>query len=165
MEQLFLEQVIEEKAVKSCVFTGHRNLDTDFSARRLKKEIKNAINRGVEVFYNGMAMGFDLIAAEKVLELRKKNPQIRLVACVPCYGQEKNFSDKDKKRYVNVLKKADEKVILSENYYRGCMHVRDKYMADRADMMIAYCKKETGGAAFTVKYFKKSNPTAKIVYV
>lgn len=165
MEQLFLEQAIEKKAVKNCVFTGHRVLEKDFSARRLKKEIKNAVEKGVETFYNGMAMGFDLVAAEKVLELRKKYPQIKLIACVPCYGQEKNFSEKDKKRYVSILKKADEKVVLSENYYRGCMHVRDRYMADRAEMMICYCKKDTGGAAFTVKYFKKINPLAEIIYL
>ena len=165
MEQLFLEQVIEKKAVKNCVFTGHRILEKDFSVRKLKKKIKKAVEAGVETFYNGMAMGFDLIAAEKVLELRKKNPQIKLIACVPCYGQEKNFSDKDKKRYVAILKKADETVVLSENYYKGCMLVRDKYMADRGEMMICYCKRDTGGAAYTVKYFKKIKPLAEIVYI
>lgn len=165
MEQLFIQQNTERKEVKSCVFTGHRVLEIDFSARKLKKEIKNAIEKGVETFYNGMAMGFDLIAAETVLVLKKKYPQIKLVACVPCYGQEKNFSDGDKKRYAEILKKADQTAVLSQHYYRGCMHVRDKYMADRADMMIAYCKKETGGTAFTVKYFQKNAPTAEIVFV
>ena len=130
-----------------------------------KKEVKNAISSGVETFYNGMAMGFDLAAAEVVLALRKRNPNVKLIACVPCYGQEKNFSDKDKKRYVSILKKADERVILSENYYKGCMLVRDKYMADLGDMMICYCTKETGGAAYTVKYFKKKKPSAKIVFI
>ena len=162
MEQLFLEQVIQAKAVKSCVFTGHRDLEKDFSPRKLKKEIKTAIEQGVEVFYNGMAMGFDLIAAEKVIELRKKYPKVKLVACIPCYGQEKNFSEKDKKRYASVLKKADEKVVLSENYYKGCMLVRDKYMADRGDMMIAYCKRDTGGTAYTVKYFQKNLLSASL---
>lgn len=165
MEQLFLEELTEEMPIKSCVFTGHRLLDADFSLKKLKKEVKNAVLQGVETFYGGMAMGFDLAAAEAVLALRKKNPQIKLIACVPCYGQEKNFSDKDKKRYVSILKKADKTVILSETYYKGCMHVRDKYMADLADMMICYCKKETGGAAFTVRYFKKKKPTAKIVFI
>ena len=165
MEQLFLEQVIEKKAVKNCVFTGHRDLEKDFSARKLKKEIKNAVEKGVETFYNGMAMGFDLAAAEAVLALRKKYPQIRLIACVPCYGQEKIFSDTYKKRYISILKKADETVVLSEHYYKGCMLVRDKYMANRAEMMICYCKRDTGGAAFTVKYFKKINPLAEIIYL
>ena len=165
MEQLRLEEFTASIPVKSCVFTGHRDLGEDFSPRALKKEIKNAILQGVEVFYNGMAMGFDLAAAEAVLSLRKKYPNIKLIACVPCYGQEKNFSEKDKKRYVNILKKADETVILSEYYYKGCMHVRDKYMVDLADMMICYCKKERGGAASTLGYFKNKKPAAKIVFI
>ena len=82
---------------KSCAFTGHRYLDGDFSARKLKKEVKKLVENGVEIFYNGMAMGFDLIAAETVLSLKKKYPLIKLVACVPCYGQEKYFSEEDNK--------------------------------------------------------------------
>lgn len=165
MEQLSIQQNIIEQAATSCVFTGHRDLEKDFSPRKLKKEIKNAVEKGVFTFYNGMAMGFDLIAAETVLSLKKKNPQIKLIACIPCYGQEKHFSEQDKARYAAILKKADEQVLLSEYYYRGCMHVRDKYMVDRADMMICYCKKETGGAAFTLHYFQKKHPTGKIVFI
>lgn len=165
MEQLTIEQNTQPRTAKSCVFTGHRDLMDDFSARRLRKEVKNAVENGVDVFYNGMAIGFDLIAAETVLGLKKKYPHIKLIACVPCYGQEKRFSETDKKRYVKILKKADETHVLSQEYYAGCMHARDRFMADRADMMIAYCKRETGGAAFTVKYFKKIAPTATIVFV
>ncbi len=153
----------EEKNMKACVFTGHRELGDDFSPRKLKAAVKKVVEKGVEVFYDGMAMGFDLLAAETVLSLKKQNPQIKLIACIPCYGQEKNFSAKDKERYCKILKKADEKVLLSEHYFRGCMQVRDKYMAERADCMIAYCKKQTGGAAYTVKCFQKSNPDGEIV--
>lgn len=163
MEQLKL--INEEKRIKSCVFTGHRELGEDFSVRKLKKEIEKSILKGVEIFYNGMAIGFDLLSAECVLKFKKKYPHIKLFACIPCYGQEKNFSEKDKKRYVKIYNKADEKVILSENYYRGCMLVRDKYMAERADMMITYCKKEEGGTAYTVNCFQKFHPDGEIVYI
>ena len=168
MEQLnFLLKTGEDAPLhkKACAFTGHRQLGEDFSARKLKKEIKKLMEAGVDTFYNGMAMGFDLIAAEQVLELKKKFPCARLIACVPCYGQEKYFSDEDKKRYAKILKKADETVTLSEYYYNGCMQKRDRYMADRADVMIAYCKKEEGGAAYTVKYFSKTKGKENIIYV
>ena len=155
----------ENTAVKSCVFTGHRTLEEDFSVTKLKKEIETAILQGIETFYNGMAMGFDLLAAETVLSLKKEYPQVKLIACIPCYKQEKSFTEKDKKRYAEILKKADEKIQLAEEYYRGCMQVRDKYMAERADMMIAYCKKTTGGAAYTVKCFQKLRPEGKIIFL
>ena len=155
----------ENSANKNCVFTGHRDLGEDFSKSRLKKTIETLIKEGVENFYNGMAIGFDLISAECVLALHKKYPQVKLIACVPCYGQEKYFSESDKKRYVKILKKADERVILADHYHQGCMQNRDKYMVDRADVMIAYCKKTTGGAAYTVKLFQKAYPDGIIHFI
>ena len=146
----------DRKPFKSCVFTGHRQLDKDFSPKAMTDAIDQAVAQGVEIFYNGMAMGFDLLAAEYVLTLKKIHPCLKLIACIPCYGQEKAFPDEDKARYVAVLKRADEQVLLSQEYFRGCMQNRDRYMADRADMMIAYCRKKTGGAAYTVKYFSKT---------
>ena len=165
-KQLTLFTMEEEfSANKNCVFTGHRDLGADFSKHTLKKTIERLIKEGVENFYNGMAIGFDLIAAECVLALRKKHPQVKLIACVPCYGQEKYFSEADKKRYVKILKKADKTVVLSDHYYQGCMQNRDKYMVDRADVMIAYCKKTTGGAAYTVKLFQKAYPEGVIHFI
>ena len=162
-EQLFLEQL--RNTPKSCAFTGHRALDENFSARKLRKEIKNAVEKGVETFYCGMAMGFDLLAGEEVVKLKKKNEKIKLIACIPCYQQEKNFSQEDKKRYSKLLKKADETVFVSENYFKGCMQKRDRYMADRADMLITYCKKKTGGTAYTVSYFQKKYKDRKIIFL
>ena len=167
MEQLCIRvgENPTEKKIKSCIFTGHRELGEDFSVRKLRKEIEKLIEKGVDTFYNGMAIGFDLISAETVLKIKKKYPHIKLSLCIPCYGQEKLFSEKDKKRYIKIYKKADEKIILSDSYYKGCMLVRDEYMAERADVMITYCKKEKGGTAYTVRCFKKLHPDGEVVYV
>lgn len=165
MTQLFLPCEEEKNKIKTCIFTGHRQLDKDFSARKLKKEIKTLILDGVDTFLCGMAMGFDLIAGETVLSLKKRFPFIRLVACIPCYNQEKYFPEQDKKRYVAILKKTEEQVFVSETYFKGCMQKRDTYMAERADVMITYCKKTVGGTAFTVKTFGKLKPFAKIIYL
>ncbi len=162
--KLFKNENTQKKELHACAFTGHRELGEEFSARRLKKEIKKIIERGVTTFYNGVAMGFDLLAAELVLELKKKHKEVKLVACVPCYGQEKSYSDEDKKRYVRILKKADEVVTLSDHYYNGCMQKRNRYMVDNADALIAYCNKQTGGTAYTVNYFLKKKE-GEVVFV
>ena len=120
---------------------------------------------GIDSFLCGMAVGFDLLAAETVLSLKKKNPHIKLIACIPCIGQEKYFSKTDQKRYVEAVAKADEQVILADAYYRGCMQARDKYMADRGDIMVAYCTKKEGGAAYTVRCFEKAHPEAEIIFI
>ena len=164
MQQLKIKTDIE-KIPTSCAFTGHRELDKEFSPLKLLTEMEALIQKGVTIFYNGMAMGFDLLAAESVLLFKKKYPYLRLIVCIPCYGQERYFSEEDKARYIHLVKVADETVILSENYYRGCMQVRDQYMVDRADVLLAYCKKETGGAAYTVKYCQKKYPEKEIIFL
>lgn len=153
------------QSVRICAFTGHRSLDVDFSKSALKKQVKEMIKKGVDTFLCGMAVGFDLLAAETVLALKKKYPSVKLIACIPCYGQERFFSEEDKKRYALLVQNADEKTVLAEHYYKGCMQKRDMYMADRADIMLAYCKKETGGAAFTVRYFQRKYPNKEIVFL
>ena len=164
MEQLFIKTQ-EQKTPKTCAFTGHRTLEKDFSLRVLKKEIKALIERGVEVFYNGMAMGFDLSAAEAVISFKRKFPQVKLIACIPCPAQDKYYSDKDKKRYAKLCSQADEMLVLSKEYTPYCMLSRDRYMADRADVLLTYCKKDTGGTAYTVQYFKKKHPESEIIYI
>ncbi len=159
-------QIFEEKRdIKTCAFTGHRELGEDFSLVKLKKEIKTLIERGVETFYCGMAKGFDLLAAKCVLSLQKKYENVRIIACIPCPEQDKYYVEEDKKTYAKVLKKSVERVMVSYFYYKGCMQVRDRYMADRADVLLAYCKRETGGTAFTVRYFKKKYPLKEIVFL
>ena len=73
MEQLCINvgETSTENKIKSCIFTGHRELGEDFSVKKLKKEIENVIKRGVDTFYNGMAIGFDMFSAETVLKLKK----------------------------------------------------------------------------------------------
>ena len=154
-----------EQPIKTCAFTGHRELDKDCSVRKIKKILRSLIKEGAETFYNGMAIGFDLLSAECLLSLKKEFPTIKLIACIPCYGQEKYYSTEDKKRYIKILEKADEKILLSDNYYKGCMLVRDRYMAERADALIAYCKKDEGGTAYTVNYFKKKVPNGQIFFI
>ena len=163
MKQLSIFQ--EEKKIKICAFTGHRELPKDFSQKALKQAVISMIEKGADTFLCGMAVGFDMLAGETVLSLKKKFPQIKLVACIPCLEQDKFFSPTDKKRYAKLLKYAEEKVIISERYYSGCMHQRDRYMAERADGLITYCVKTSGGTYFTVNTFKKKHPDGEIIYL
>lgn len=153
-------------APTSCVFTGHRVLEEDFSKKQFKKLLEQLIKDGIKTFYNGLARGFDLTACETVLALKKKYKDIRLIGCIPCFNQDSTFPDSDKKRYQAVLKKLDETVLVSEKmYFNGCMHKRNRYMCDKADVMVAYCKKATGGTAYTVQYFQKTYPQKKVLFL
>ena len=155
----------EKRDIKNCAFTGHRDLGDGFSIEKLQKIVFDLAKKGVVNFFCGMAKGFDLYAAEAVIKIKESYPNARLIACVPFYGQEKGYSQEDKERYVNILKKCDFKITLAENYYKGCALVRDKYMADNADVLVAYLKKKTGGTAYTVGYFEKKYPEKEIIFL
>ena len=148
----------------ACVFTGHRELYDKDLKKKIQKAILLHIEKGVYTFYNGVAKGFDLLSAECVLELKKEFPHLKLIACIPYYGQEKGYSQTDKQRYSDILKKADEQILLSERYYKGCLQNRNRFMVERCQQMIAYLKQDTGGTAYTVKYFKKLH-SSEILFI
>lgn len=157
--------IITTEPIKTCAFTGHRKVDADFNIADLDEAIENLIKEGVDTFYNGVARGFDLLSAEIILQKKKNYPHIKLVVCIPCYGQEKYYTEEEKERYKNVCENADERVVLSEHYTRFCMQNRDRYMADLADVLIAYKRSDKGGTAYTVGYFMKKYPHKRIVFI
>ncbi len=154
-EKIPLFSELPENA-ESCAFSGHRELPEDFDADGLERAIRTLISGGVHTFLFGGAVGFDLLAAECVLALKEKNPALKLVACIPCADQEKYYPAEDRQRYARALAGSDEKILLAEKYYRGCMHRRNDYMAEKADVLLAYCRKNSGGTAYTVRKFRRA---------
>ncbi len=137
-----------------CCVSGHRNEDgLDYSL--LERVLKNLIKNGCTRFLCGMARGFDLAAAESLLSLREKYPSLTVVACVPCPGQSDKFSSKDRERYLKVLERCDERIVLSDKYYAGCMHARDRFMVDNADTLVCFLRHKKGGTYYTYKYAEK----------
>ena len=132
-QQMPLLPGLMPEGVKSCAFSGHRELPKNFDGQELDKLLEMLAGAGV----------------------KEKFPEIVLVACIPCDGQEKYYSAEERERYVRALARSDEIVILSDHYYRGCMLRRNDYMAERADALIAFCRKSTGGTVYTVRAFKK----------
>ena len=145
-----------------CAFTGHRDVGDDLDLDRLEYTVKNVIKDGVDTFLCGMARGFDLIAGQTVLRLKKEYPHIKLIACIPCLYQDKYFNEQDKKLYLETLSLCDDKVYVSKNYFKGCMLVRNRYMVDNSSRLIAFERQTDGGTVYTVKYALSKN---KKVYI
>lgn len=101
-------------------FTGHRTYCGE-AAAALAAAIRGLHAHGFRTFLCGMAVGFDLAAAEAVLELRGSLPGLRLVAVVPFGGQEARFSHADRARYRAAMASADDAVVLSPSTVRGVM--------------------------------------------
>lgn len=150
----------------ACCFTGYRPSKFPFRLDRsskdyidfenaLYKEIFSAYSCGVKTFTSGMAMGFDIIAAETVLSLRRAKPDVRLVCAIPFRNQAKDFPSDWQQRYVDILNAADEIIYVCEEYNRGCYFKRNKYMVDNSDMVITWFDGRTGGTANTIEYAKR----------
>lgn len=141
--------------MKVCAFTGHRRLDgSNFDEHLLERVIEDLIKTGVNRFLCGMAVGFDLKAAQTVLALKDRYGA-ELVACLPCADQSARFSASSKRLYDEILSKCDEVITLADEYRSGCMLTRDRYLVDNCDVLVSFLRKTSGGTHYTVGYAKK----------
>ena len=82
---------------KTCCVTGHRDLPQKEINRvkaALRKEIEKAVADGFTQFMSGFAEGVDQYFAEIVLEMRKSNPALELVAVIPYQKRLDNLRQK-----------------------------------------------------------------------
>lgn len=138
-----------------CCFTGHRNLPTQEVGQirlSLLETIESLVQKGVTEFRAGGALGFDTLAALSVLEVKERYPHISLVLILPCKDQDKGWSAANKRRYDEILERADEVKVLSEHYYRGCMYVRNRALVEDSDYCVAFLREKSGGTQMTVTY-------------
>lgn len=139
-------------------FTGHRDVyrtEGSDAFALLRATILSFIERGYKFFVTGGALGFDTMAAECVVTLKKEHPEIKLVLMLPCKNQTAKWSVWESKKYSDLLRRADETIYVSEEYSKECMLIRDRAMADASSACIAYCNKSRGGTAYTVTYALK----------
>ena len=95
-------------------------------------------------------MGFDTLAAQEVLRLRSTIPGLRLKMVLPCRGQSARWPASDRKEYDRILSEADEKIFLAEEYYNGCMQMRNRYLVAHSSYCVCYLKDRKGGTLYTV---------------
>ena len=148
----------EEMKKRTCCFTGHRKIPSEELSeleRRLRSAIISAINNGYMFFGAGGALGFDTLAAQTVLDLKKEYAHIRLILVLPCISQTKNWQEQDIAEYERIKKRADKVVYTSLNYSRGCMHKRNRHLVENSSLCICYLREQTGGTLYTVAYAKK----------
>lgn len=155
--------------------TGHRPKslpwgydETKESCIKFKQDLEiifeNAIKCGYKTFLSGMAEGFDMIGTEILLKLKKKH-NIQIIAVVPCLGQELKWSPKQQKRYNQILKQCDNKIVLSPQYTPTCMNERNKFMVDNSSVCIACWNGKPSGTRNTLLYAKQTNCRIKIINI
>ena len=140
---------------KICCFTGHRHID-DMAATTaaLRRTIRSLAGQGYTVYRAGGAMGFDMLAALCVLELRLELG-LRLELYLPCRDQADRWNNHQKSFYHHVLEEADSVTYVSQVYTPYCMFARNRRLVDGSHVCVAYCTSEDGGTAYTCRYAEK----------
>lgn len=147
----------------TCCFTGHRpeklpwgNDESDPRCAALKRKIYDAVetayNEGMRHFICGMARGCDFYFAEAVLELRRVHADVTLEAAVPFPGQADGWPEADRDRWRSILSRCDLETLVQEQYSRGCMLRRNRYMVDHSALVVAVYDGASGGTRQTLEY-------------
>ncbi len=141
-------------------FTGHRPLKIigSYSTENNPK-YDQCCDRIREALYSlnpskvisGMALGVDIWAAEICVEM-----EIPFIAAIPFVGQERMWSYEAKQQYNSLLRQAEEvKVVCEGRYHASKMQIRNEWMVDNADEIIAVWDGSSGGTSNCVKYAKE----------
>lgn len=112
------------------------------------------IHEGYLYFGTGGALGFDTMAAQTVLKLQSTYPDIRLILVLPCVSQTRGWSTADTEEYERIKALANKVVYVSQEYSKGCMFKRNRYLVDNSNVCVCYLSENRGGTAYTVKYAK-----------
>lgn len=142
----------------TCCFTGHRSIEVgnDFEPRLIEFINLLYTKYGVDTFVAGGAMGFDTMAATAVLRAKKvHNIPIRLLLILPCPNQGERYSLYDRFFYDLAKVRADYIEYVSDHYYNGCMHRRNRRMVELSALCVCYLTQDTGGTKYTVDYATK----------
>ncbi len=105
--------------------------------------------RGVRVFYTGGMGEFDELFARTVRSMKRECPSLRLVLVLPYLTERLNLD----KAFYEVF--YDEILIpaeLDSVHPKAAIGLRNRWMVDRSDIVIAALHRNFGGAADAVRY-------------
>ena len=78
-----------------------------------------------------------------------------MICASPYEGFETRWSQDWQKRYKKLIKKADLVKYISPEYTPACFQIRNEYMVNHSNRLIAVYNGEAGGTRNTLNYAKK----------
>lgn len=129
---------------------------------KLREIFEGAYQYGLDTYLVGMAEGFDMIGAEILLDF-KKTHNIKIIAVVPHLGQESRWRPSQQERYQRILAQCDDVIILSIQYYDGCLNDRNKYMVKNSSVCIACYNGKPSGTGNTIRFAKLNGNKIRII--
>ena len=151
----------------TCAFTGNRphrlpwgddESDSECVSVKaiLREKVRELIEQGVVLFVCGMANGADLYFAETVIALKAEYPSVMLEGAVPYHGQERTWPRSERERYEKAIKGCDFVTVVSEHGSKWAPLKRNRYMVDKASILLSLNYAESGGSAYTERYAREN---------
>ena len=134
-----------------CCCFGHRDVFKDIT-EKLDTSVARAIEDGCTTFMTGGDGEFDMMFASAVRRAKKNHPDITLKLIKPYFSNTWNTQQE----YFTAL--YDEIIVpdeLASIHFKGAITHRNRWMADKADVIIAYVHRDFGGAYTAIQYAKK----------
>ena len=151
---------------KTVAFTGYREDKIKISTNnpdichiikiKLREKLLDLYNNGYTTFLSGMAEGFDMIAADVVLDLKKEYSDIALVSVIPFTGQTLSFTPQQTEHHNDILNNCDSKIILYEHYFKGVFFLRNDFLINNCSYLVTYYDGQKGGTQYTNGKAKKN---------
>ena len=144
---------------QTCCLTGHREIPPGEQQKimiRASNILKKLIReKNVRYFGVGGAVGFDMLAAEYLLNLKAHTErQLRIISVLPWPGwrETDDWTDDLRRREDNILRQCDKVIYVSEEYSKGVFLLRDRRLVDGSGYCVSYCNRLRTGTAYTVRY-------------
>lgn len=141
---------------RTCCFTGHRVIpekDLPGILERTEQAVRRLIEQGVVFFGVGGAIGYDTETAKLLFRLRATDyPQIKVILVYPFEGFTICWSDEQREEYARLLPQYDKAVCVAQRASREAYLERDRHLVDGSAHCIAYCTRNSGGTAYTLRY-------------
>lgn len=125
---------------------------------KLRELIQEAAARGKTNFISGFMSGFDIIAAEQVVSLKKELPCIRCVVIAPFrkgYFKTENWTPEWTARAKGLYAGVDFGLSLQPAYSKGAYFRRDDFMIGMSSELICCYNGRGGGTLYTINQAKK----------
>ncbi len=122
----------------------------------LEETVRKLAKKGVTEYRAGGARGFDMLAAQTVLRLKKEIPALRLVIKLPYKQKAGELERRGKGASRGNVCAGRSTSYIAEHYTRGCMQRRNRELVEGSGYCVSYCTRDTGGTAYTVAYARKN---------
>ena len=131
-------------------FCGHRQVEEERLVRSwLEATVAGLIQKGADEFYLGGYGGFDRMALSVVNHAKEERPWLRSALVLPYLDRKIAAEEYDHTIYPPLETVPTRFAILKRN----------RWMVDKADVIVAYVIHEWGGAAATLRYAESREKT------